>query len=111
MLDHVAQRHVFTAEEKAGADNEIEVLFAEAQLAQTQERLVGAVLGQRVDLGDAVAERAVGVNKAIDARLQQGLVLGARSRFYASAVGPAQLEAFEKRGPARIDSSGILAPA
>jgi hypothetical protein len=64
-----------------------------------------------------VAERAIGVNEAVDPRLERALRRGAaRSGVGASAARHSaaafpQLETLEEGGPARVQRLGILLPA
>ena len=95
---------------------EIEVLFAEAQLAQAQQRILRAFVGQRIEIRDGVAERAVGVDEPIDAGLQRRPSVGWRRAALGGArtifrLHGAQFEALEKRRPGGIDGGRVLAPA
>ena len=45
--DHFAQRHLAALEEEFGGDDETEVLLAETQLAQTEQRILRPLIRQR----------------------------------------------------------------
>ena len=110
-----AQRHLAAIEKEFRRDLEIEVLLAEAQLAQTQERILRALVRQRIDPRDRVAERAISVNQSVHPRLKRAFAkfrgrLGPRRRRAVAQIQIAQLEAFEERRPAGIERLGILLP-
>ena len=67
--DHLAQRHLAIVEKEFGRDLQIEILLAEAELAQTEQRIFRPLFRQRIDPRNGVPERAIGVNETIDPRL------------------------------------------
>src|SRR4051812_45897044 len=69
--DHLAQRHFAAVEKEFGTDDEVEIFFAEAELAQSEERIRRALVGQWIDARNRVTERSVGVNQTVDAGLQR----------------------------------------
>ena len=71
--DHFAQRHLAAVEKEFGRHLEVEVLLAEAELAQAQERILRTLVGQRIEPGNGVPERAVGVDESIHSRLKRTL--------------------------------------
>ena len=71
--DHLAQRHPPVIEEEFRGDLQIEILFAEAELAQREKRIFRALVRQRIHPRDRVTERAISVNQTVDARLQRAL--------------------------------------
>ena len=113
--DHLAQRHLAAVEKKLRRNLEIEILLAKAKLAQTQQRILRAFVGQRIEPRDRVPERAVGVNQSVHSRLERTLAdFGGRRSGRGRAVAQtqiAQLKTFEERGPIGIDRFRILLPA
>ncbi len=113
--DHFAQRHAGAIEEELRGNREIEILLAKAEFAQSEERILRALFGQRIQLRDGVAERAVGIDEAIDARREEARrAIGVRGRGGGGAVALlqiAQLEPLEKRRPTSVHRFGILLPA
>ena len=76
----------------------------QAELAQFEIRMRRRRVGERIDLGDQVAEIAIGVDQAEDAELGRGV--GRRGR------GPlGEGEAFEERPPQVIDGRRVGLPA
>ena len=105
--DHLAQRHLLVVEEKFGSDWKIEIFFIETELAQSEQRILGALLRQRIYSRDCVTKRAIGVNECVDARLQRAFAtLDARRSVGDRAIflrQIAELETFKKCSPAGID--------
>jgi hypothetical protein len=112
--DHVAQRHLAAVEEEFGRNLKVEVLLAEPKLAQTEERILRTFAGQRIDPGDRVPEGAISVDESVYSRLERPLTDFRRRRRGRGGAVPitqiAQLEPFEKSGPAGIERFGILLP-
>ncbi len=105
--DHFAQRHLAIVQKELGRDLHIEVLLAEAQFAQTQQRILRPLFRERIETRDGVPEGPIGIDQPIDPRLKRALAnlrtrLG-RCRRAVEQMEIAQLEAFEKRGPAGVD--------
>src|SRR5437588_12259914 len=102
--DHLAQRHLAVVEKEFRRNLETEVLLAETKFTQTQERILRALLRQRIEPRAGVAERAVSVNEPVDSRLERTFADFARRMrgHFGGAVAQiqiAQLEAFEARRP------------
>jgi hypothetical protein len=94
---------------------EVEVFFAKAKLAQTEERILGPFVGQRIDASDRVPERAIGVNESVYPRLERPFMNFAcrrrgSARRTVAIIQIAQLEPFEKCRPAGIERLRILLP-
>src|SRR5437763_6903418 len=95
-------------------DSKIEILFAEPELAQAEQRIFRSLLGQRIHSRDRMAKRSISVNQSVDPRLERTLP---RYRAWRRSGGSAvslrqisQLESFEECGPARIDRRRIFLP-
>ena len=114
--DHLAQRHLAAIQEEFRRNLQTEVFLAEAQLAQTEERILRAFVRQRIDPSDGVPKRAIGVNQSIDAGLERALrnLLAQRKLSRGRAIPQrqvAQLEPFKKRRPGGIDRLRVFLPA
>jgi len=122
-VDHLAQHHHASAEQEAGGDGEIEVLFLEAEFAKAEKGLVGALADEGIELGDSVADGAIGVDEALDACLEgeigeigsgrgSGAIEGRGGAGGAVGfAGDAEFEAFEESGPGGGDVVGVMLPA
>ena len=113
--DHLAQGHPFVVEKEFRRDLQIEVLLAEAKLAQGEERIFRPLVGQRIDPRDGVPERAIGVNQTVDTRLERTLARrpAPRAGRGCSAVSLrriAEFKALEKGAPTAVHRLGILLP-
>ncbi len=113
--DHFAQRHLFVIEKELGGDLEIEILLAETEFAQTEERIFRSLVGQRIDPRDGVSERAISVNQTVDPRLERTLARacdrGCGDRCSAVSLRRiAELKALEEGAPTGVDRFGILLP-
>ena len=86
--DHFAQGHLSVVEKEFGRDLQIEVLLAEAELAQTQERIFRSLVGQRIHPRDRVPEGAISVNQTIDAGLQRDSSARVRPRVQRPRSAP-----------------------
>src|SRR5205823_1080275 len=65
--DHVAQRHLAPIKKEFRRNDEIAVFLAEAELAQTEQRIFRPLVRQRIEARDGVAEGSVRVNKSVHA--------------------------------------------
>ena len=117
--DHVAELHRLAVAEKFRRDGRVEVLLGEAQLLQRQHRIFRRLGRKRIELRDGVPERAICVNKSLDAGLQRSgcdaaRVADGRGARNGSAI-PVRLRAaefkpFEKCSPIWGYGIGILTP-
>jgi hypothetical protein len=105
-LEQVAQGCWAKADERAGIDDAIEVGIAQAELGEFQQRVAGAPLAERIEVGEEVAEVAIGVDEADDADL-----LGAAATAWGGRPRQAKLESLEEVAETRIDRFGVLPPA
>ena len=71
--DHFAQRHLAIIQEEFGRDRHIQVLLVEAQLAQTQERILRPFFRERIETRYGMPERPVGIDQTIDPGLKRTL--------------------------------------
>src|SRR6266700_3615652 len=112
--NHLAQRHLLVVEEKFGSDLEIEVFFAETELAQSEQRILGSLLRQGIYSRDRVTKRAISVNECVDARLQGAFAtLDARRSVGPRAIFLRQitkLKSLEECRPTRIDRCRVPLP-
>ena len=69
--DHLTQRHRSIVQEEFRGDAKIEILVAKAKLAQTEQRIFGAFVGQRIHPGNGVSQRPIRVNQPVDSCLQR----------------------------------------
>src|SRR5262249_28630993 len=69
-----------------------------------QQRVTGAPLAERIEVGEEVAEVAIGVDEADDANLLGSAAGGRWTR-------QAKVESLEEVAPTGIDRFGVLAPA
>ncbi len=113
--DHFAQGHALVIHEEFRRDLHAEVLLAEAEFAQREERILRTLVGERIQFRDRVPESSIGVNQPVNARLQWILGFGAglqfRGRGAVSFLQIPQFEAFEKCRPGGINRPGIVLPA
>src|SRR5205823_10876742 len=63
-VEQLAQGGARQADEVAGVEGAVEIAFVEAELGEVQQRVAGALLAERVEVGQEVAEVAVGVDEA-----------------------------------------------
>src|SRR5262249_37445040 len=75
---------------------------------QLQQRMAGADFAQRVEVGDEVAEVAVGVNEANDGGLGSPVGGGGTG---GDRLRRTQLETLEEGAPAGVHRFGVLLPA
>src|SRR4029450_142261 len=89
----------------------VEVRLAKTKFAHRAPWILRSLLDEWVHARDAVREYAIGVDQSIHPRLQRRF--GSFDRLCDCAIVVrhfAQLEAFEKGGPSRIDRLGISLP-
>ena len=102
--DHIPQRHLSVVEEEFRGNTKIEVLFAETEFAQSQQRISRAFLYERIYARNGVPKNTVSVRESVHPRLQRTFAnfhwLGDCAIVFRHL---SELEAFEKGGPSRID--------
>ena len=120
-VDHLPQLHACGRPGKTSRRPARSRSFsAKPKLPQPQKRLLRPFIGERVELGQRVADGAIGIDQALHARLQREI--GQRRRgecgrrggaISAGAAAPfgfcgkAELESLEKRGPGRLHVRGV----
>ena len=103
--EQLAQRGPRQAEERAGVEGAVEVGLGQAELGTVPgSGCVGRRLAERVEVGEEVAEVAVGVDEADDAELGGGVGGRGRGTF-------GQLEALEEGPPQVVHRGRVGLPA
>src|SRR5207237_3506036 len=110
--DQVADAGARAAAETAARDHAVEVLLAEAELRGLEERMPRGLRRERVQVGDQVAELAVGVDQVEDAddgRAGRGRGGRARRRRadHRPVAAGTQLEAREEERPLLADRAWV----
>ena len=49
----------------------IEIFVTQPEFAEGEQRILRSLIGERIDPGDGMAQYAIGVNEAVDTRLQR----------------------------------------
>ena len=121
--DHLPQAQGLAPEERAVGDRPLQVGFREAELAEGQQRLLRPGRAQRVQLGQGVPERAVGVDQRVHALLEGNGLLDRRRRSAAAGIRPgpvppggrrqlrgAEFETLEEGRPGTVHGAGVALP-
>ena len=108
------------AAEVGALDDAVQVGLAEAELRRLEQRMAGAAVAERIEVGDEVAELAVGVDQVEDADDGLGAAPGGRAATAADAATVraravrtgavavrGHLEAGEEQRPALVDGARV----
>ncbi len=102
--EQLAKRGSGQPDEGIGVEGAIEVGFGQAELGQLQQRVRCLGLAERIEVGQEMAEVAVGIDQADDADLG-GLSVDSPPMSW--ALGLAQLEAVEEGPPGFVHRGGV----
>ena len=103
-IEQLPQRRARQADEMAGVERFVEIVFTEPELGQFQQRMAWQCVAERIEPGQEVAEVAIGIDKANDAGL------GAAIHATAGRRSLPKFEALEEQTPTLIHGSGIGPP-
>ncbi len=70
LANHFAQLHLPALLEEPGGDRQIELLFVEAEFLQGEEWIRSLEKIERIEVGDGMPERSVGVHESFDPCLE-----------------------------------------
>src|SRR5207253_1946416 len=95
LFDQVTQGAVGRPLEAGGTDGKVEILRGDVKLGKIEQRMGGAIVAERVKLGDEVSEFAVGMDKVVDPKRQRARALALAAAGRNEPASPGSLEAGE----------------